>query len=49
MDFERNEIKVLRRRLDEVPRFMIVVAGPRQVGKTTMVRQALAAFSSPNE
>ncbi len=46
MDFERNEIKVLRRRLDEVPQFMIVVAGPRQVGKTTMVRQALAAYPS---
>ncbi|HED14436.1 MAG TPA: hypothetical protein ENI62_12420 [Gammaproteobacteria bacterium] len=25
---------------------MIVVAGPRQVGKTTMVRQALSAYPS---
>jgi predicted AAA+ superfamily ATPase len=46
MPFERSQINILRQRLAESPRFMIVVAGPRQVGKTTLVRQALAAHSS---
>lgn len=41
MTFERAQAEVLRRRLDESPAFMIVVAGPRQVGKSTMVRQVL--------
>lgn len=41
MAFERSQAEVLRRRLDESPAFMIVVAGPRQVGKSTMVRQVL--------
>jgi uncharacterized protein len=34
-------------RLSEPRRFLQVVAGPRQVGKTTMVRQALAALVQP--
>lgn len=46
MTFERHQISVLRRRLGEVPTFMIVVAGPRQVGKSTLVRQALAGRAS---
>lgn len=41
MNFKRNQINVLQQRLNESPRFMIVVTGPRQIGKTTMVRQAL--------
>lgn len=46
MAFERAQLTILRQRLAESPRFMIVVAGPRQIGKTTMVRQALAGCSS---
>lgn len=46
MSYERSQINILRQRLTESPRFMIVVAGPRQIGKTTMVRQALAAYPS---
>jgi uncharacterized protein len=46
MEIERHQIRVLRERLTEVPRFMIVVAGPRQVGKTTLVKQALKAYPS---
>jgi len=46
MYFERSEIGIIKQRLDETPQFMIVVAGPRQVGKTTMVRQALSAYPS---
>lgn len=46
MIFERRQIDILRQRLNELPRFMIVVAGPRQVGKTTMVRQAIPSGRS---
>jgi len=46
MRFERAQINTLRQRLEEQPRFMIVVAGPRQIGKTTLVRQALSSYSS---
>ncbi|MEW5960229.1 MAG: AAA family ATPase, partial [Chloroflexota bacterium] len=46
MTFERSQISILRQRLEELPRFMIVIAGPRQVGKTTLVRQALSAYPS---
>lgn len=42
MPFERHHSHTLRRRLNEPPAFMIVVAGPRQVGKSTLVRQVLA-------
>ncbi len=41
MVFERNQAHTLRRRLDEPPTFIIVVAGPRQIGKSTLVRQVL--------
>lgn len=43
MTFERQYGRILRQRLDESPRFMIVIAGPRQVGKTTLVRQVLSS------
>jgi predicted PilT family ATPase len=33
---------MLEARLNEAPQFMIVVAGPRQIGKSTLVRQALS-------
>lgn len=46
MPFERSQINILRLRLKESPRFMIVVAGPRQIGKTTLVRQALSTHPS---
>lgn len=44
--FQRNQINTLQARLSESPRFMIVVAGPRQIGKSTMVRQALEGRAS---
>ncbi len=46
MPYERSQIQVVRKRLGEAPRFMIVVSGPRQVGKTTLVRQVLAGLPS---
>lgn len=42
MAFERHHTRILRQRLDESPTFMIVIAGPRQIGKSTLVRQVLA-------
>jgi len=41
MKFQRNQVRILKNRLEEVPRFITIVAGPRQVGKTTLVRQAI--------
>jgi uncharacterized protein len=40
----RLQLQSLTSRLTEPRRFMQVVAGPRQVGKTTLVRQTLAAL-----
>ena len=39
--YKRAQHKTLTERLNEPRRFMQVVAGPRQVGKTTLVRQAV--------
>ena len=57
--YQRPEARTLHDRLREPPRFLILVAGPRQVGKTTLVRRALenypperssfAAIDSPND
>lgn len=41
MTFRRAQVHALRCRLQEQPQFITIVAGPRQVGKTTLVRQAL--------
>jgi predicted AAA+ superfamily ATPase len=41
--FSRPHARQLSRRLDERRRFIQVVAGPRQVGKTTLVRQVTEA------
>ncbi len=44
VQYERSQAAVLGVRLSEPRRFLQVVAGPRQAGKTTLVRQALAAW-----
>src|SRR5512141_1281669 len=44
--YTRPQAGVLRARLAEPRRFVQVVAGPRQVGKTTLVRQGLAGFGA---
>jgi len=43
----RPEAEVLVSRLTEPRRFLQAVTGPRQVGKTTMVRQALERYGRP--
>jgi len=47
-EFVRDQGRVLAARLAEPRRFIQVVAGPRQVGKTTLVRQVLAAAALPS-
>lgn len=42
--YRRPESETLLDRLHEPPRFLIVIAGPRQVGKTTLVRGVLATY-----
>ena len=39
--FQRDHVATLVRRLAEPPHFIIALFGPRQTGKTTIVRQAL--------
>jgi uncharacterized protein len=47
MDFIRPQAAVLARRLEEPRRFIQAVAGPRQVGKTTLVGQVTQASGLP--
>ncbi len=42
--YRRKEVSLLRERLSEPQRFLIFVEGPRQVGKTRLVRDALTNF-----
>ncbi|MYA66263.1 MAG: ATP-binding protein [Gammaproteobacteria bacterium] len=42
--FERAQKDILVSRLQEEPKRLIIVTGPRQAGKTTMVQQAMAEF-----
>ncbi len=55
MSFTRSQAGVLTRRLRETRRFIQVIAGPRQVGKTTLVRHVVeglhvaARFASADE
>jgi uncharacterized protein len=44
--YSRPVLKVLKERLEETPRRMVVVAGPRQIGKSTLVKQALNGRSA---
>lgn len=46
--FERRHAGILATRLAEPRRFLQVVAGPRQVGKTTLVGQALVGLGLPS-
>ena len=46
-NFERSYAAALKRRLAEPRRFIQVVAGPRQTGKTTLVRSVAESFGAP--
>ena len=45
--FERTQTLTLARRLGEKPRQLIIVTGPRQTGKTTVVLQVLNKMDRP--
>lgn len=47
MDYIRKQYHTLRERILEPRRFMQIVAGPRQVGKTTLVGQVLENIDIP--
>lgn len=47
MDYQRPQAATLTTRLQEPRRFLQVVAGPRQVGKTTLVQQVAGALNLP--
>lgn len=47
-DFQRDIVGLLRRRLAEPRRFIQVVTGPRQTGKTTAILQVLATLDAPS-
>jgi hypothetical protein len=47
MTYQRPQFSILSSRLDEPRRFIQVVAGPRQVGKTTLVQQVCEASGLP--
>jgi len=46
--YKRPTYAVLLKRLEEPRRFMQVLAGPRQVGKTTLVQQVLESLRCPS-
>lgn len=48
MTFQRKQYATLCARLDEQPHTLIFVNGPRQVGKTTLLRQVLADIDIPS-
>lgn len=47
MTFQRNHLQILKKRLVEPRHFIQLISGPRQVGKTTLVRQLLEQYSQP--
>ena len=47
LPYQRPQVAVLAARLEEPRRFIQVVAGPRQVGKSTLVQQATQRLAVP--
>lgn len=45
--FERAELQLIKKRVNEPRRFIQVISGPRQVGKTTLVSQLAGQLSFP--
>ena len=46
--YRRAEYQKIKSRLEEERRFIQVVMGPRQIGKTTVVRQVLEDLDTPH-
>ena len=47
--YQREHVGILLERLKEPPRRLILVSGPRQTGKTTLVRQALSRLDREHQ
>ena len=47
--YKRSEYQVIKNRLNEERRFIQVLTGPRQVGKSTIVKQVLADLDTPHK
>lgn len=47
MEYIRSQCRLLKERMEEPRKFMQVLAGPRQVGKSTLIRQALREVTMP--
>ena len=45
--FERVYTQLIKECMEELRKFIQIVAGPRQVGKTTAVKQALKLLKTP--
>ena len=43
----RHQLSILKKRMEEPRRFIQVLAGPRQVGKTTLVQQFVQQTDTP--
>ena len=48
MEYIRKQFYTLKERILEPRKFMQVLAGPRQVGKSTLVGQVLAQVTIPH-
>ena len=46
MSFIRDHATTLNSRLNDTPKFIVIVAGPRQIGKSTLVKQVLQSRKS---
>jgi uncharacterized protein len=47
VNYKRSQFHILVKRLNEPRRFIQILFGPRQVGKTTLIEQALETIASP--
>lgn len=45
--FERIHLQTIKKRINEPRKFIQVILGPRQVGKTTMMTQLLSQINIP--
>lgn len=45
--YKRAEFQIIKSRLEENRKFIQVVMGPRQVGKSTVVKQVLGEIDTP--
>ena len=47
--YKRKAFEILIDRLNEPRKFIQVITGPRQVGKSTVIKQVLAELNKPHQ